>query len=181
MLWTHTSATIITSCQAQCHGGHSGAVPPKSPLVPPERELCPLPPSEDCTPKKVTGSVPLECSSRSKTPKILVVIQEIVSKNCFFCRFCIKDPIFCGFTPEIMDISVFFEMKTFFGFLVFTPEIVEIRNKDLGFLVHSPEFEAVNFLCPPKFVYTPPVPLFWHRACIVIGFVSCILCIFLDS
>ena len=83
---------------------------------------------------------------------MLVVIQEFESKNCFFADFALKTLLFCGFTQKIMDIRVFFEMKTFFFFLffVFTPEFVEIWNKDLCFLVHALKFEAVNFLCPPQ-------------------------------
>ena len=55
---------------------------------PPKREL--YPPSEDSAPKKVTGPVPLECSSRPETPKVLVITPEFVSKNCFFADFAIK-------------------------------------------------------------------------------------------
>ena len=108
-------------------GRHPGAVPP-------QKDLCP--PSKDCAPKKVTGSVPLKCSSRPDTFKILVVTQEFGSKNCFFRRFCNKDSCF----------------------LWFHTESVEIRNEILCFLVHTLEFGALNFLCPPKFVYAPPPP-----------------------
>ena len=40
-----------------------------------------VPLSEDCAPKKVTGSVPLECSSRLETPKLLIITPKFVSKN----------------------------------------------------------------------------------------------------
>ena len=81
------------------------APPPKSLLVPPKRELCP--PSKDCAPKKVTGSVPLECSLSPETPKLPVITPEFVSKNCFFRRFCDKDP-FCCFTLEFVEICPLF-------------------------------------------------------------------------
>ena len=29
------------------------------------------------------------------------------------------------------------------------------------FLVHALEFKVLKFLCPPKFVYAPPVTLSW--------------------
>ena len=45
----------------------------------PNENCAPL--SEDCAPKKVTGSVPLECSSRLETTKILIITPEFVSKN----------------------------------------------------------------------------------------------------
>ena len=51
--------------QARRHGGgHFGAVPPKWLLVLPKWKLCS--PSEDCAPKKLTGSGLLECKSRPK-------------------------------------------------------------------------------------------------------------------
>ena len=45
----------------------------------PNKNCAPL--SEDCVPKKVTGPVPMECSSRLETPKILIITPEFVSKN----------------------------------------------------------------------------------------------------
>ena len=56
--------------------------------VPPKRERCP--PSGDCAPKKATGSVPLECSLGSETPKILIVNPVFVGKNCFCAEFAMK-------------------------------------------------------------------------------------------
>ena len=72
--------TIWYLVQARRHGGHSGAVTTQiTACAPPKRKLRP-PPSEDCAPKKGTGSVPLECSSRSGTLKILIIAPEFVSK-----------------------------------------------------------------------------------------------------
>ena len=48
---------------------------------------CSCPPSEDCAPKKLTGSVLLECKSSPETPKILLITLKFVSKNCFFVDF----------------------------------------------------------------------------------------------
>ena len=54
----------------------------------PNENCAPL--SEDCAPKKVTGSVPLECSSRLETPKILIITPEFVSKNRSFADSAVK-------------------------------------------------------------------------------------------
>ena len=54
----------------------------------PTKNCAPL--SEDCAPKKVTGSVPLECSSRLETPKILIITPEFVSKNRSFADSAVK-------------------------------------------------------------------------------------------
>ena len=54
----------------------------------PNENRAPL--SEDCAPKKVTGSVPLECSSRLETPKILIITPEFVSKNRSFADSAVK-------------------------------------------------------------------------------------------
>ena len=88
------------------------------------------PPSEDCAPKKLTGSVLLECKSSPETPKILLITLKFVSKNCFFVDFAMNTDCFCGLTPEIMKLRVYFGMKTLilFYFLLFTSEFVEIRT-----------------------------------------------------
>ena len=49
---------------------------------PPNHCLCP--PNQDCAPKIVTSSEPLEYSSRSETPKILTINPGSVSKDQFF-------------------------------------------------------------------------------------------------
>ena len=54
----------------------------------PNESCAPL--SEDCAPKKVTGSVPLECSPRLETPKILIITPEFVSKNRSFAYSAVK-------------------------------------------------------------------------------------------
>ena len=114
----------------------------------PPNENCALS-SEDCPPKKVRGSMPLECSSRPETLKILVTTPEFVSKNCFFADFAINTHFFVVPPWKSWKFIHFFEMKTFF-FSVFTQEFVEIRPKKLCFLVHTLEFGALNFLCSPK-------------------------------
>ena len=48
-----------------------------------------------------------------------------------------------------MKIRTFFETKTFF----FTPDFVELREEVLCFLVHTLEFKALKFLCPPKMCF----------------------------
>ena len=52
-------------------------------------EIC-APLSEDCVPKRVTGLVPLECSSRLETPKMLITTPEFVSKNRSFADSAVK-------------------------------------------------------------------------------------------
>ena len=56
-----------------------------------------VPLSEDCAPKKVTGSVPLECSSRLETPKLLIITPKFVSKNRSFADSAMKIFFFCFF------------------------------------------------------------------------------------
>ena len=60
----------------------------------PNENCAPL--SEDCAPKKVRGSVPLECSSRLETTKILIIIPEFESKNRSFADSAVKT-FFCFF------------------------------------------------------------------------------------
>ena len=144
-MWIIDSSLLLSIIDFQPgrrYWGHSGAVAPKLLLVPPKRELCL--PSKDCAPKKVTGSVPLECSSRPETPKILVTTPEFVSKNCFFRRLCDEDPFF-GLHPRIRGISRW--RPLFFG----SPS--QIWN-DKVFV--PPE----NYLCPPI-----PVTLLLRRTC----------------
>ena len=80
--------------------------------APPKRTLCP--PSENCAPKKFTGSGLLECKSRPKTPKLVFTVLELASRNCFFRNF-------CGLTPDFIKL---FGRRPFF-FLVFTSEFVK--------------------------------------------------------
>ena len=58
------------------------------------------PPSEDCAPKKLTGSGLLECKSRPKTPKLLFTTLELASKNCFFVVFVDSRRISLNFWDE---------------------------------------------------------------------------------
>ena len=127
----------LCACQSDTYARRygrlsGGRAPPKSLLVPPKQELCP--PSEDCAPKKLTGSVPLKCSSRAKTPKILVIAQEFVGKNSFFADFAVKT-FFFGFTPESVEFHKYFAMKTFVFWSLF----------------------STKFLFLPKIVYAPAV------------------------
>ena len=108
---------LYPRCRPGAKGGILGPCPRKSLLVPPK---CPA--SGDGAQKKLSDLVLLECNSRPETPKILVIIPEFMSKNCFFVDFAIKTVCFCGFTPEFMimcvftsefvEICTFFEMKT---------------------------------------------------------------------
>ena len=51
--------------------------------------------SEDCAPKKVTALIPLECSLRLETPKILIITPEFVSKNRSFADSAVKTFFVC--------------------------------------------------------------------------------------
>ena len=137
-------------------GERFGTMPPKSLLVQPKRKLCPPPPpSEDCAPKQLTGSVLLECNSRPETPKMLVITPELVSKNCFFVDFATKTVCCCGFTPEFIKVRVVFETMTFYFYFYFlffwsSPQISSNFAMNIFFLVHTFEFKDINFSCPHK-------------------------------
>ena len=164
----HCSTSIITNkrqllikqelicVQAQCHGGaFRGRALPNHCLCPPNKNCTP---SEDCDPKKVTGSVSLECSSRPETLKILIITREFVSKNRF-----------------VVDSAV----KIFFIYLSFGLH-TRIREQEpilrgfcgeALFSLHTLEFRESKFLCPPKIVWAPPPPpppvtLLWRRDCL---------------
>ena len=170
--WSSGSAprgSIPGPCPQSSKSQITAFASPRARIVPPS--------SKDCAPKKVTGSVPLKCSS--ETSKIHGYHSRIREQKLFFQRFCNKDPFFCGFPPKSVKICGFFKVKTFFGpklressrifcgedfFLVFTPAFVEISNKNLCFFVHTLKFEVLKFLFPPKICLCPPVMLSWRRA-----------------
>ena len=118
---------------------------------PPNHCLCP--PSEDCASKKLTGSVLLECKSSPENPKILLITLKFVSKNCFFVDFAMNTDCFCGLTPEIMKLRVYFGTKTFilFYFLLFTSEFVEIRTT----------FEMETRICENAALFQLKILFFW--------------------
>ena len=75
-----------------CSGDSTASGPaPRRPFrgrASPNENCAPL--REDCAQKKVTGSVPLECSSRFETPKILIITPEFMSKNRSFADSAVK-------------------------------------------------------------------------------------------
>ena len=74
----------------------------------PNENCSPL--SEYCAPKKVTGTVPQECSSRLETPKILIITPEFVSKNRSFADSAVKTfffVFFFGLHSRIRENKVF--------------------------------------------------------------------------
>ena len=116
-------------------GGISGPCPQITAYAP-KREMCP--PSEDCASKKVTGSVPLDCSSGPETPKILFINPVFVSKNRFFADFTMKTFIlFFGLHPKIRGISRIF------------------YDEDL-FLWSSLSNSREKSFCAPKKLHMPP-------------------------
>ena len=126
--------------------GISGPCPPKSLLVPPQTRI--VPPKRGLCPKELTDLVLLDCNSRPETPKILVIIPEFMSKNCFFVDFAIKTVCFCGFSPEFMKIRIFtsefVEFCTFFAMktrICGTSRI--FWDKDLFFDLH-PRFRRIS-------------------------------------
>ena len=76
-----------------CSGDSSASGPtPRGPIrgrASPNEICAPL--SEDCAPKKVTGSVLLDFSLRLETPKILIITPEFVSKNRSFADSAVKN------------------------------------------------------------------------------------------
>ena len=109
----------------------------KSLLVPPQTRN--VPPCEDCATKKVTGPVPLQCSSVSETPKILIVNPVFMSKNRFFANFAMKI-FFFALHPRIRRLSAYFAMMTFlFSF--------SLSNS-----------KKISFCAPQKVIYSPPPP-----------------------
>ena len=132
---THSLLTI--QFQARRHGGHFGAVPP---------QMRNVSPCEEWAPWKVTGSVPLECSSGPESLKTLDINPVFVGNNRFFCRFC-DDFFFClVYTQVFVKFRAFFATKTFF--MVFTLEL-----------------EGKSFCVPPKIVYAPIFALLLRQAC----------------
>ena len=80
-------------------------------MPPPNHCLCSpnencAPQSQDCAPKIVTGSQPLEYSSRPETPKILTINPKSVSKDRFFADSVVKT-IFFVFTLELEETKFF--------------------------------------------------------------------------
>ena len=117
-------------------GGHFGAVPPQTRMVPPpKRGLCP---------KKLTGSVQLESCSRPETPQILVITPKFVSNSCFFCRFWNKHPTIHWNSHILLKWRYFF-----FGLY---PRFCRISR--WTFLFFGPHSRIQN-LCPSKFVHAP--------------------------
>ena len=130
-------------------GGIPRQCPPIRELFPPKRGLCP---------KKVTSSVPLECSLRPETLKRLVVTLEFVSKNCFFffADFAIKI-FFLWFHPRNRENScIFLDEDLFFWSL--PQNLWKFVMKTFAFLVHTLDFEALNFSCPTKICLCSPPP-----------------------
>ena len=72
----------------------------------PNENCAPL--SDDCASKKAIGSVPLECSSRLETPKVLIITPEFVSKNRCFADSAVKNFLFV-----FMVVTHAFEGKVF--------------------------------------------------------------------
>ena len=107
-----------------------------------------VPPSEDCAPKKLTGSVLLECKSSPETPKILLITLKFVCKNCFFADFAMKTDCFCRLTPEIMKLRVYFGTKTFI--FCFSPQNLW---KFARFLRWKPEFVKMRALFQMKTLF----------------------------
>ena len=143
------------------------AVPPNHSLCSPKREMCP--PNEDCAPKTVTGSVPLECSSGPETPEILVINPVISGKNRFFADFA----FFCFWSsPQNWHISRwspffwsssqnswnFAHISRRLFFFVFIADFVEFRVyfvMKTFFVVFTLNSREKSFCAPQKTVYAP--------------------------
>ena len=93
--------------------------------------LRPCPPNEDCSPNKVTSSVPLECSLGHETPEILVINSVFVGKNRFFADFAMRTffTLFWSSSLNTWNFENILRRRPFFNlfiFLVFIPRICGI-------------------------------------------------------
>ena len=153
MYYSNAQLAFINSSRPGAKGAFRGRAPQITACSSPNKNCAP-PPSEDCAPKKVTSSVPLECSSRPETPKILLTTLEFVSKNCFFADFAIKTLCLCDFTPEFVKICAVFEMKNF----LFGLHPIMRGNSQWRPLIFGPHsrIRSILFFVPAsKFVYAP--------------------------
>ena len=132
-------------------GGISDPCHPNHCLCLPKREMCP--PSEDCVPKKVTGSVPLECAAvlGLKPPKYWSLNQFFWARTVFFVDFAMKI-IFLS-SPQNSHIL---RWRPFFFSL--RPRICGIFrifcDEDFFYGLHS-RIRGKKFLGSPKIVYAP--------------------------
>ena len=95
--------------------------------------------SEDCVSKKEAGSVPLECSSRLETPKILIITPEFMSENCSFADSAVKNFCFCFYGRH----------SRIRGNKVFVPP----KKKYLCLPSHAtlaPDIQISKFACSPR-------------------------------
>ena len=88
----------------QSRPGATGGIPEPCPS---QMTACAFP-SEDCASKKFTGSGLLECKSRPKTRKLVLIVLEFASKNCFFVVFVDSHRISWNFGDEDLFIIIIF-------------------------------------------------------------------------
>ena len=88
----------------QSRPGTTGGIPEPCPS---QMTACAFP-SEDCALKKFTGSGLLECKSRPKTRKLVLIVLEFASKNCFFVVFVNSHRISWNFGDEDLFIIIIF-------------------------------------------------------------------------
>ena len=88
----------------QSRPGTTGGIPEPCPS---QMTACTFP-SEDCASKKFTGSGLLECKSRPKTRKLVLIVLEFASKNCFFVAFVDSHRISWNFEDEDLFIIIIF-------------------------------------------------------------------------
>ena len=112
--------------------GATGGIPgpyPQFTACAPSNESCP-PPSEGCAPKKVTGSVPLECVRGLRPPKY----------------------------RSFAEYRAYLAKKTFFFIWSLPQNLWNFAMKTFWFLVYTLEFEEIEFFEPPQIVYAPQSP-----------------------
>ena len=120
-------------------GGHTGAVPPQN-------KNC-APPSEDCAPKKLTGSGLLERKSRSKLVFFVdwhQILWRFWNEDLFFWR----SPVF----GRKNRLNLRFRPENPFDFLLLT-------LFTLGWIFRAPvplsNSHKIKFSCPPKIYLCP--------------------------
>ena len=126
----HSALLYISEPGSAPWKGHSRAVQPK-------RELCS--PSEDCAPKKLTGSSYWSAIRGLRLLKCwLSYHPKISEQELFFRRFCNENHLFLWFHPRIYEIlRSFQDDELFFAcFLVFISDFLEFGDEQLFFDPH---------------------------------------------
>ena len=164
----------MQSIRSGAMGGIPGPCTLKWLLVSPPNKNC-TSPSEDCTPRKLTGSGLLKYESRPKTPKLVItarIFVILIDLHQISLNFWDED-LFLGLHLRIRGKSPNFETITRICGNFFTEDLF-FCSSPFSFDPHwnkflvppCPSWIHINkLLVPPKFFLpSPPVTLSWRRA-----------------